>query len=68
VNLLFVEEEEQNVSKHGESGHDVWVSAAGFVFEQACVLPPVVAYFDATPMTADKLQPLLWRVGIGRER
>jgi len=55
---VFVEEEEEAVAEHGKGGHNVWVATAGFVLQQAGIPAPVVADFDAAPMSLDTFKPL----------
>ena len=66
--LLVIEEEEQNVSEHGERGHDSGIAAAGLIFQQARVFSPVVATFDAAPVSPNERKPLFGGVGLRRCR
>lgn len=57
--LLFFMHEKKGVAQHGESSDKGRVSAASFVFKQAGVFPPVIAYFYAAPVATNELQPFL---------
>ena len=65
---VFLEEEEQAVTKHGHGRDGVGVAASCLVFEQAGVFAPVVSDFDASPMPADGVQPPLRAHALSRPR
>ena len=56
---IFAEEKEQAVAQHCHGRHGIGVAAAGLVFLEASVLPPVIADFDTAPMATNAFEPLL---------
>lgn len=60
------QEGEQGVANEREVGQEVGFAAAGAVFAQKDIAPPVVADFRAAPVAANEVQPLLRGVLFGR--
>lgn len=56
---IFAEEEEQAVAQHRHGGYCVGIAATSLIFQQTSVFAPVVADFDAAPMTSNVFEPLL---------
>lgn len=65
VDFLLCVEKEQDVAQQPESGDYAGLFAGGFVFEQASVLAPVIAIFDAAPVAPNELSPLRGRARVG---
>ena len=49
---------EDDISEQDQVADDFWVSASGFVFEQAGIFSPVIFDFYPAPMISNRLQPL----------
>jgi len=49
---------QEGAAQEGEVGQEVGVTGTRAIFAHQGVAPPVVADFDAPPMTADEAQPL----------
>ena len=60
------QEGQQRTAQEGQRRQEIGVAAAGAVFTQESISPPMVAVFHARPVAANELEPLLGTV-LGRQ-
>jgi len=59
---LVGQEGQQGAAEEREVGQEIGVAAAGAVFAQKDIAPPVVADFHAAPVAANQGEPVQWAV------
>ena len=64
---ILVEEEQRAVTQHGHGGDGVGIAATSFVLSQAGILAPMIADFDAAPVSTNTFEPLLRTHRLGGE-
>lgn len=66
VGMLFGQEGQEGAAEQSQIGQEAGLSAAGAIFPQERVAPPMVAHLDSGPVPPDEPQPLRLAVFVGQ--